>query len=377
MPEIASPHSDLELGTARAPLRYELALPSAGIGPRTGVLFYIHGLAGSFDDAYARKLLPYWADLYDCATVAVDYFGSAGFSRFTLRPAPDFFLRLREHHGVGVQVPAGADMDEVVRHVIDAMATQGVRQLHQSCVLVRQFPGYMSFGLLPALDHLQVLHELLLRYPLDKRRIFALGTSYGGTIALLMAKYAPNTFRLVVENSCYSGPRDDIGLVYGISAATHKGMVYLSHAQAAFSPDRFSQAYFSTAREMIRDLAVREHYTQPSDTVLHSYHCVEDETAPTANKLRVADAMRGLRRHELTLVDRDGIDGTVFKSMGHAMQASLRGVFARSYQRWLPGADAAPAITDFELGTVNRLDCGGQSYVFEYGPAFGVRLSIV
>lgn len=384
MPEIRTPHPDLELGAARGPLAYALALPNAGIGPRTGVIFYVHGLGQSYDDDYARKILPYWADLYDCVAVSVDYFGSHGFFSdqgaavprgYALRPHPDFFLRLRERHGVSVEMPAGLDMRYALPSLLETLGANGIARLHPDCLLIRDFPGYMSFGVLPALDHLQVLHDILRRYPLDRRRLFVFGTSYGGTIAFLMAKFAPNTFRLVVENSCYSGVEDTLPLLYGGSTTAFGGISFDSHAVLAFSPDPLSPAYLSPARRMIRDLSAAGHYALPSDTVLHSYHCVVDEVAPTANKVRVAEALRG-RRHELTLVGESDLDGSTFKVLEHAMRASLRRVFDRSYHRWLPQADAAPAITDFDLGTVNALSCGSQTYVFSYDMD-GVRLRIV
>src|ERR1700675_2140186 len=81
-------------------------------------------------------------------------------------------------------------------------------------------------GVLPALDGLQVVHRLLGEHGLNRRRTFLLGTSYGGYIAGMMAKFAPATFRMVVDNSGFSSAQDDIANVFGCPGI-HVGPVAL------------------------------------------------------------------------------------------------------------------------------------------------------
>jgi cephalosporin-C deacetylase-like acetyl esterase len=64
---------------------------------------------------------------------------------------------------------------------------------------------YQSFGFLPALDCLTVLGDVLNRFPMiNKKKIIAYGSSYGGYIAMLCGKYAPNTFSVIIDNSGFS-----------------------------------------------------------------------------------------------------------------------------------------------------------------------------
>lgn len=377
MPVIDTPHPDRELGMPRRPLHYNVAYPPAGIGENTGLLFYVHGLGFKYDDDYAQRLLPHWAERYDCVTVSVNYHGTEGFSQPQLVPHSQFFLRLREHHGVAVEAPAGADMQVVLATVLDALGQRGITSLHRSCTILQVAGEYMSFALLPALDCLQVAHALLSAHGLNRRRIFALGTSYGGTIAMLMCKFAPNTFRMVVDNSGYSGPRDDLLVVMGASGHTVGGVRFLAMAPHGFTSDMFAETYFSPSREQIRTLGWRAHYTGTSETTVFSYHCLNDIVAPTANKIEMAKNLRGVLRHDLTLVGAGDIDGRLFKTMSHGMQASLRGLFDLSYRRWQPLAESAPDVTDFDLGTVNRLMCGNETYCLSFDRAAGVRLDIL
>lgn len=373
MPVLASPHPDLELGVPRRPLAFEATSPSAGIGPATGLIVYLYGYGGRFDDAYAGKLRPFLADQYDCVVATVDYHGARAQVASAAVPAPDFFLRLKERHGVAITAPAGSDAAEIAKTVMGMMAERGIAQLHDDCVFLKADGGYVNFGVLAALDHLQVTAALLAAYPLDRRRLFALGTSYGGYVALMMAKMAPNTFRLVIDNAGFSGPADDWGTIFGVQHG-QCGLRYRVAARDCFERDPRSARYFTPSHFAIRELAEPGH-AAASATVFHSYHSTRDTIAPTEAKVAAVAALARQRRHDLRLIGEGDVDGRVFKHLDHGMDASMRGLFALSYERWRSEAAEAPAATDFDLGTRLVLPCRGRDYAVACS-GDGVRLSI-
>lgn len=367
MPIIDCPHPDLEIGVPRQPVAYNLVFPSAGLSARTGVLFYIHGFGVRFNDAYAEKLLVHLADTYDCLAVCVDYQGAASYAWGTRRwPAPDFFVQLARHYGVSVEAPAGTDIWAIVTAVCRGLHARGVTELHPDCHTLTGVDGYANYGLLPALDHLQVLGRLLRDFPVDRRRLFVLGTSYGGYIGLLLGKLAPSTFRLIVDNSGFTGPDDNPDCVYGIGRSAEMLRI-TNRCLIGFSADPASPHFLSPGRRRIRDMAVADHYALPSETVIYSYHSATDTVAPAAFKTRLAALLAPLRRYDLRLVSAADVDGRLFKTTAHGMEASLRGLFELSYRRWTAGAADPPAVTDFDLGTANRLPCGEADYVLTFG----------
>ena len=370
----AAPHQAMELGVPRRPVAYRVAIPAAGVSAGTGVILYVHGWGARYDDAYANRLLPWLANSYDCLAVAVDYQGAAAQVLPPERPAPDFFRHLERHHGVTVSAPAGMPMMTIVNRVAEALAEQGIRELHPHCVLLKGAEGHINFGLLPALDNLQALWEVLARFAPDRRRLFLLGTSYGGYVALLMAKMAPGTFRLVVDNSGFSGP-DKIEAVYGLTLYTGPVRI-VTYCPQAFTRQVGHPRHFSAARRLIRLIAAAGHYRLPSDTVIYSYHSATDRVAPVENRLRDAALLSGLRRHNLSLIGEGDLDGRIFKTLDHGLGASMRGLFDLSYRRWLAGAPTAPETTDFDLGTVNPLPCEDRAYTLHFDESRGVGLEI-
>ncbi len=376
MPAIERPHPDIELGVPREKIEYSVRLPSQGLSPETGLILYIPGCGFRHNDAYAEKLLPHLADTYDCLALSVGYQGYGLYSGLTeRRPAPDFFAMLEKHHGVSVTATTSMNVSAIAVAVCREMAKRGVTSLHPHCQTVSTgVDGYANFGVLPTLDHLQVLGVVLRDYPVNRKRLFALGTSYGGYLALLLGKFAPNTFRLIVDNSGFSGPGDTLETLLGITIGVGTVQI-VNRSLLAFSADPQSPNFLTPARMEIRDIAVAGHYGFPSTTVLHSYHSEVDTVAPTKAKKRLAEVLKRHRDYDLRLVGEDDIDGRLFKTTAHGMNASLRGLFEVSYRRWSERNGTWPETTDFDLGTVVRLPCGKEDYVLAFARD-DVRLTI-
>src|SRR5580704_5415302 len=146
-----------------------------------------------------------------------------------------------------------------------ALKQRGITQLNPACVFLGVSTEYHSMGFLSALDGLQVTFSLVNDLALNKRRLFVFGTSYGGYIANLAAKFAPNTFRMVIDNSGFSSAEDDIWNVYGMSKwHSPEGVAMSSYMVSAFSEDPSAANYFAPAHKKIRSLLNREHVFEGS-----------------------------------------------------------------------------------------------------------------
>lgn len=373
--EIAAPHPDVDFSMPRPALSYAMATPETGCPADEGLILYVGGYGSAYNDQYTMKLLPFLAQTYNCTSVSVGHFDECVNYCSSFAPTPDFFSKLKERHGVSVTVPPGVNIQAVMTRLLEALGQQGITELHTDCQLIKAGSNYLSFGLMPALDVLQVAAEVMRLRKINRRRIFLFGTSYGGYISLLAAKLAPRTFRLVVDNSGFSGPQDNMLNVYGLSSMTIRGIKVRGQAERAFSPQPEDPAWFSPHREAIRNLLESRHYSIPSDTLIHSYHSETDSVAPTARKRTLAILMSGVRRYSLTVISNKALDGRVFKTSDHGMQASMRGMFERSYRRWEQEAGVQAETTDFDLRSENVFDCGTASYAAQFSPD-GVHLTI-
>ncbi|MEI6559308.1 MAG: DUF2920 family protein [Rhodospirillaceae bacterium] len=374
---IDRPHADIEHHVERRPLTYFVTLPEGGINADTGVILAIEGYGSRPNSEYTIKLRRYLASCHNCLCATVGYFGQAVKYQNTVLPGPEFFLNLNRHHGVSVTVPRNADVSDLIFHLAELLVEGGITELHPSCRVIRHCGGeYQSFGLLPAIDHLQVLHDILRRFPVRRSRLYAFGTSYGGYIALLLGKYAPGTFRMIVDNSGFARSNSDL---YGdslfrmqigrLAATANEPMVW---SQTPASPH-----FFDRHHAMIRDLLLEEHL-RPTATRYYCTHYVGDTVAPFADKQCFVDRMRRHAAIELLAVDDAAIDGSLFKEPVHGLKASLRQLFDRAHAAYrAAGAEAAaPATTDFDQGSRYVFRCGGHSYVFRYSADQGLAVAV-
>lgn len=376
---IERPHPDIELGIARSRLDYLVCAPSQGVNPDTGLVLFFVGYGMEPCGGYVRSLLSYLADKHNCLAASVDYFGADlwGARKCRWVPHSEFFVNLKKHHGIEVTAPKGFDTRLLRERLAELLAARGIKELDQTCLFFGTSSEYHSMGLLPALDGLHVAHRLIDEFSLNKRRLFAFGSSYGGYIANLMAKFAPQTFRMVVDNSGYSSAEDDIWNVYGKARwRAPNGVKMCTLMVVAFSDDPATVNYFSPAYKEIRSLLNRDHVFD-SAARLYGYHAVGDAIAPTEKKLRLREVYAGKIPYELEIIDESKVDGEIFKDLSHGMHASLRGVFDRSYDKFLRDGGARADCTDFDRESLYPFACGEKEYLVSFFRRDGVRARLL
>lgn len=355
-------------------MRYAVDLPPEGVGADTGLILFIHGFGSDYNDSYGNNLGPFLAKTYNCLVARVDYFGSCCHCGGRWVPTADFFVKLHQRFGLPASVLTAGSIDNMVVAALESLHQRGIREVPEDALFL-QTMEYNSFGILPALDHLQVLHDLLRSFPIDRRRLFVLGTSYGGYIALLLNKLAPRTFRLIVDNSGFSSSEDSPASVYGFGSTQFHGVRIITKNVHGFSPSRDNAHFFAPAFAQIRELRDASHYF-PSSTAIHCFHSRKDTVALAERKRQLVETLQPVRHCRLTLVDEPDLDGRTFKTLDHGMQASMRGVFDLAYQDWLSRQYPTENTTDFELDSTITLPCADKLYVAQFHAERGVRLSI-
>lgn len=362
-----TPHEDIENGFPRQPIPYHIVEPMNGIDDETGLLLFVDGFGGHPTDPYDQKLYPYLAERYNCVVVAVEYF-DIGMKKPNLRDyrlSENFFTAFEQAYNTRLPDLSQYNDLQVLEMIAKLIANAKAPALHPS-VMVRYQPKafYQSFGLLPALDYLQVMIEVLAEYPLNKKRIFALGTSYGGYIACLMAKLAPNTFRLIVDNSGFTrvNQSDMVGAGYAYVSIFDCQMVV--ETVGLWSDDLATPYYLNHHHREIRNLLTTEHL-KLSKTAYFCAHSVQDELVPVEEK----QAFCALKEGAVTLdqVDDGIVDGLLYKSLKHGMETSLRRLMDKAYNAYVESRVEEGDDTDFDRGSEYDFPCSnGYNYHIKF-----------
>jgi len=185
----------------RETLDYYITFPTGYDKSKSyGLVFCITGYGDCAASEYQlNKLRPYISDKYNIITIGVRYHNDLRTNKqFTID-----FNAICNFYGLDLNYFKNRTSgDLIINDLTDFLISRNIFSLDpRISIKTAAYNQYSSFGFMPAIDHLNVLFDVINKYNIDKQNIIAFGTSYGGYIASLMAKYAPNTFSLVIDNS--------------------------------------------------------------------------------------------------------------------------------------------------------------------------------
>lgn len=373
---LTSPPSDVELGRPREPIDYVVVIPDQGLNAETGLIFWIGGWGMSPTGAYsAEKLMPHLANTANCIVVSVFYHGiRQKFSDFMPRFPTNWTQLMNQRFGT----PANADPIEVM----DSLPSRGILEIPFEPafgIVQDEVHDYLSWGFLPALDHIAVLGQVLADHPINKKRLIAMGTSYGGYVVNLMVKFMPNTFSCAIDNSGFTHTLPEQIASYELQspivATAPSGLrVPMMRLSAYTFRDPNAPNYFKEAYKRIRDLNELGHIRE-SETKLYVFHSREDTVAAFGPKETFCKERQLRAPTELKAVTPADIDGALFKDMSHGMRASMRKMFGYVVTR--EGAMAKTrAENDFDDETRLIFDCDDMSYEFAYSKTGTVDIKL-
>lgn len=382
-----TPHEDIELGIERPDIDYYVSLPNQ-INAETGIILSIPGFGSIANSTYyTEKLNPYLANKYNCIVVSINYFGILRTNEIEL--SDEFIQQMKKIYGVPEDHWRFTDsVNDIFYKITHLLKEKGIQHLDPRCQLTRitERFEYQSFGFLPALDCLMVLGDVLNRYPeINKKKIIAYGSSYGGYIAMLCGKYAPNTFSMIIDNSGFSRAELKYIVGYETLQADHlenlmldgeKYNIISSYNNPWTIMDETSPQYFGDSHKLIRNLYVKDH-RMPSETRYYSFHCEKDDIASVEDKDKVMQLLSRYNQTYYKRVTENDIDGELFKSFSHSMQASLRKLFDHvadldKSNNLLKGSPK----TDFDNETKHIFNCGEKNYVFQYSKDKTLKVKI-
>lgn len=360
---------DFELQRPRtAPVSYVVDFPD---GPAAGLAFLIPGFGGDTDADYAQALRRHVVERHGLAAVSVRYHCHSA------RPANGAGLSIDPRDGVflvglaamnGVELGDPRDIVDVIRRLSAANVECEIR-----ATLEPARDEYQNFGIVQAMDHLTVLGDLVEQgVTFDRSRIIAMGSSHGGYIAHMIAKIAPRTLALVIDNSAYvQPPMEFLGRPTSIeyADAVAPGITAFCRVRSGWSHDnRQAPDFYDRNRDLVRDLGYPPHLAAAhalgeGGPAFRMVIAATDDISPPDIKSRQAAAHRATGfDSQLAVIGEAELDGRVFKRLIHGLDASLAGLFDM----------AAPALApregpiDLEARSVVEYACVDSTYRFTH-----------
>ncbi|EAH8788398.1 DUF2920 family protein [Campylobacter jejuni] len=199
---------------------------------------------------------------------------------------------------------------------------------------------YQNFGIMAAIDHINVLKDLIKKFPNFKNlpKIYG-GGSYGGYLSLLIAKIAPWYVDAVIDNSGSALPplRYIIGrdlnscdYVYNGANALIGGFLKTHWTRKENSP-----YFFSNENYIIRSLLHKDHLilqSQKNQNIIYvNYHGLKDLSTPAEYKVQMCDILKMLGYDTVLHLAKDesDIDGRFIKSLEHGLRMTNKALFRK------------------------------------------------
>ena len=321
------------------------------------LFFFINGIRDSEYASYEEHLAEFVVKEFGVAVICVEYHCIA------LRPhigakyyfdAIDYAILQQSCQTLGISVPENIAIDKEISEkelfILISYLNGEIESLKKAwkfnpekiltfCASFRPTKNeYQNFGLIQALDILNALCFIKDNAPFKLAKDYKsllFGTSHGGYIAFLAAKFAPWLIDAVVENSGYVdvvlrlmgfGKELDYENISeaGVEA---KNVNFAFNTKTHWTSDKKSKYYFSEAHKKIRSAS--EHLQTQSKhhkPVYVSYHSINDELALPQEKIKLYEKLvnLGFEARLNMIKDESEVDGKFIKNLSHGMDMSLK-----------------------------------------------------
>ena len=241
------------------------------------------------------------------------------------------------------------------------------------CDFVPPNGDYQNYGIMPAIDHINALKDLIKRFPQFSNlpKIYG-GGSYGGYLSLLIAKIAPWYVDGVIDNSgvclpflaCILGREMNQGEFYFEGS----GYRLYCFVYKYWNRNMNSSYYFGDENYLIRAVLNSNHLQIQSNlnknTIFVSYHSIQDMGAPVQNKIELYKCYQELG-YDATLhliKDENDIDGRFVKSLEHGLRMTDRALFRKELPLMLEKLQKRKSL--MQENSISY-PCGNKVFVFK------------
>lgn len=314
-----------------------------------GIVFIIPGFGDDTNSEYSQKLRDYVAKEFDVVAVSAIYHCfSSRLNNGGIETLDDYdeLVLLSNLKRFNIEVETD-DLYEIFNNInkkIQAKKDEGELDKNETIVqtvtIMPKNNEYQNFGILQALDHINVLKELKSKNLnfIDNYPTILIGSSHGGYIANIIAKIAPNSIDCVIDNSSYVKPplnyilgKENNPLHTEWRGICGENLIINYFTKKFWSNNDDSFYYLSKDNYGIRDLSNKLHNKimakkSESKTRYIFYHSIKDRIAIYKDK---EDFSKGLAELGFdvtlnTISNISQVDGNFIKSLEHGLDMSIK-----------------------------------------------------
>jgi len=292
-------------------LRIEYSIPQRGTNDDTGIVLLVPGFGGSIDSRVYKKMRETFADTYNLVTVQCDYFGHKFMQNANEITFPhDMLKRKLSKEDFEALM---ADQSKLY-DIIGAYSTQFTCK----AVIHETENEFADMSYMQAIDNITAVEavKIILKendLPFNHNKIFGYGHSQGAYILHLANRMAPHLFSYIIDNSSW---------VYPLYLHSNR-YLYQTIGKA-----KVAMEFEYMARSYLKDKTALTLHNLYKGFNNGAY--IYSLLGTTDNLVNVQDKKASISRLNYThfeLIDQNKVDGEIFKSTNHGLDADFLKLF--------------------------------------------------
>lgn len=332
---------DFELGMASHHRKtdYFIVMPDK---PAKGLVIYIPGFGEDATGGYAKTFCRKVAKKYNLAVATVYYHccESRTLTTENIHYETEDIAEIKELMGV-FELSFDKDSTENNLEKLNLFLSKQDKRIKINATLIPGKNEYQNGGILQALDIINATEHAISNNNIPRKNVILVGSSYGGYIANMATKLAPQTFRAVFDNSSWAHP--NLLYIVGrhfnkaeINKKTHSNIVTKLFLRSAWTLKAGLPNTLNNNRYGIRDFSekqIKEMIKNGLQTFYYFVHAENDLVANTKDKIEMVSYLiqHGIKAYMEVMTEED-VDGRYVKVLKHGMNLSLLTLFDKGYQ---------------------------------------------
>lgn len=308
-------HPNIYNGNNQRVYRIEYSIPEVGMNEDTGLIYFAPGFGGDIDSNVYKKMRSEFADKYNLITIQCDYFGSKYMQdcdEYTYSPESiKDKIESEDYQNLlsGEIHPFELLSKYQLNLIVTAKQNEDLNEFADM--------GYMqAIDIITAVEAVKViLKENQLQF--NESNVIGYGHSQGAYLLHLANKLAPHLFTYIIDNSAWVQP-----VYLSENRYLNKGV---GNSVLAIKFDYFAKEYLEDKKA----LSLHNWYMQfKNGAYIYSLLGTTDNLVDVQDK---KGAISKLKYTKFEVVDASKVDGEVFKSTNHGLDADFLKLFDKVY----------------------------------------------
>lgn len=290
--------------------------PDLEVNKETGLLLLIPGFGGNANSNVYQKMRANFADKYNLVTIQCDYFGQE-FMQDTKS------VTLNIDKDSLSQNLTTLEFNQIFKKEFDVKKFIDIGSKYKMSVFGKEkmsenTTNYNDMGIMQALDNLTALHYVIKiiednNLKFNTKKVIVFGQSHGAYLSYLCNAFSPGLFTLMIDNSSWLFPQ------------------YLTSSRfltKQYGEMKLQIEFDYLARKLDSDfefLNLASIYSKfENKCVIKVYHGTEDKLISSDQKQKFC---KDISLCSYTEISSKNVDGKIFKSAGHGLQADFIKLF--------------------------------------------------